>query len=118
MTNDYIDRLEQLIKFLKVSKIDFAKDIGVSPSAITHWLQGITEPSPTNEKKIALAYPEINVYWLWGTKETMTRKEIRLEVSKTTIETLKIENQYLKEKVNDLQTIINLLEKQKNPKPD
>lgn len=59
------DRVMSLIKSEGISASSFADKIGVQRSAISHISKGRNEPSVQLIKKIALAYPNVNVEWLF-----------------------------------------------------
>lgn len=67
---------------------------------------GKTEPTPQHEKRIALQFPKLNVYWLWGAgDELMIRDEAKV-INNRPIETFVMENTMYKDKVKDLERII------------
>ncbi len=59
-----VDRLIQIIKSKQLSASQFADDIGVQRSSVSHVLSGRNKPSLDFITKVILRYPEINSEWL------------------------------------------------------
>jgi transcriptional regulator with XRE-family HTH domain len=59
-----IDRISQLIKTMKLSASQFADEIGVQRSSVSHVLSGRNKPSLDFVTKIMMAYPDVNADWL------------------------------------------------------
>ncbi len=63
-TEDFIGRLEYLMKHYDLSASSFADKIGVQRSGISHLLSGRNKPSLDFVLKIEEEFPEVNLYWL------------------------------------------------------
>jgi transcriptional regulator with XRE-family HTH domain len=63
-TEDFIERLEYLIKHYELSASSFADKIGVQRSGISHLLSGRNKPSLDFVLKLGDEFPEVNLYWL------------------------------------------------------
>lgn len=64
------DRILSIIKYFNLSPSDFAEEIGVQRSGISHLISGRNKPSLEFVQKILLRFPEINPEWiLSGTGE-------------------------------------------------
>jgi len=59
-----LDRLSQLIKNKQLSSSQFADEIGVQRSSVSHVLSGRNKPSLDFITKVALRFPDINTEWL------------------------------------------------------
>jgi transcriptional regulator with XRE-family HTH domain len=59
-----LQRISQLIKSKKITASQFADEIGVQRSSVSHVLSGRNKPSLDFVTKIILTYPEINSDWL------------------------------------------------------
>ncbi|RLD77804.1 MAG: transcriptional regulator [Bacteroidetes bacterium] len=70
-----IDRISQLIKTMKLSASQFADEIGVQRSSVSHVLSGRNKPSLDFVTKIMMAYPELNADWLLTGKGMMHSDE-------------------------------------------
>jgi len=66
-----IQRISQLIKSKKITASQFADEIGVQRSSVSHVLSGRNKPSLDFVTKILLAYPDINSDWLLSGKGMM-----------------------------------------------
>ncbi len=65
-----IDRLLKLLEFLEVTPSEFADQIEVQRSSISHIFSGRNKPSLDFVMKIKQTYPNINTDWLiFGTDE-------------------------------------------------
>ena len=58
------DRLLYIVKTERLSNLQFANEIGISPAAVTHILSGRNNPSLDIIAKIASRYPQYNLRWL------------------------------------------------------
>lgn len=70
------DKILMVLKYLNISPAQFADEIGVQRSSISHLLSGRNNPSLDFIKKILIKYPEINTEWIIMNKGTMIKKEI------------------------------------------
>ena len=59
-----LNRINELIKSRKISASQFADEIGVQRSNISHVLSGRNKPSLDFVTKILMTYPEVNADWL------------------------------------------------------
>lgn len=67
-TEDFTERLKQLMDYYQLSASAFADKIGVRPSAISHLLSGRNKPSLEFVLKILDAFKEVDLYWLLNGK--------------------------------------------------
>jgi len=73
-----LNRIKQIIDKEKLSSTQFATEIGVQRSALSHVLSGRNKPSLDFMMKIKNRYPEINLDWLLSGKGKMVGgKEIK-----------------------------------------
>lgn len=70
-----IDRISQLIKTMKLSASQFADEIGVQRSSVSHVLSGRNKPSLDFVTKIMISYPDLNAEWLLTGKGMMHSDE-------------------------------------------
>ena len=77
------DRIGQLIKTSGLRSSSFAKEIGVSPSILSHILHGRNKPSLELILKIHSAMPDVDIEWLLtgstessSTSEDLVKKEV------------------------------------------
>ncbi|AWI26908.1 helix-turn-helix domain-containing protein [Flavobacterium pallidum] len=63
-TDDFIKRLELLMKHYELSASSFADKIGVQRSGISHLLSGRNKPSLDFILKLGEEFPDVNLYWL------------------------------------------------------
>lgn len=59
-----IERIRKIIDFKQINAAQFADEIGIQRSALSHVLSGRNNPSLDFMLKIKSAYPEINLDWL------------------------------------------------------
>ncbi|MEN8224573.1 MAG: helix-turn-helix transcriptional regulator [Bacteroidota bacterium] len=59
-----LDRLTQVIKLKELSSSQFADEIGVQRSSVSHVLSGRNKPSLDFITKVILRFPDINPEWL------------------------------------------------------
>jgi transcriptional regulator with XRE-family HTH domain len=69
-TEDFIERLERLLRYYGMSASGFADKIGVQRSSISHLLSGRNKPSLDFVMKVVRTFPEVNLYWLLNGKGT------------------------------------------------
>lgn len=55
-------RIDELLKYLGISQLEFARKVGTTTNAVTNWKK--RELGRTVINKIVNAYPQINVTWL------------------------------------------------------
>ncbi len=70
------DRILSIIKYFHLSPSDFAEEIGVQRSSISHLISGRNRPSLEFVQKILTRYPDINTEWLLSGKGEMLRNGI------------------------------------------
>jgi len=70
-----LDRISTLIKTKKISASQFADEIGVQRSSVSHVLSGRNKPSLDFITKIIMTYPEVNSDWLLTGTGSMLRNE-------------------------------------------
>jgi transcriptional regulator with XRE-family HTH domain len=58
------ERILSIIKYLNLSPSDFAEEIGVQRSSISHLISGRNKPSLEFIQKILSRFPEINTEWV------------------------------------------------------
>ena len=76
-----LDRISTLIKTKKISASQFADEIGVQRSSVSHVLSGRNKPSLDFITKIIMTYPEVNADWLLTGTGNMLRNENEEEES-------------------------------------
>ncbi|NOX86252.1 MAG: helix-turn-helix transcriptional regulator, partial [Chlorobi bacterium] len=62
--NDMVNRIKKLLEVKKISPAQFADEIEVQRSSLSHVLSGRNKPSLDFMMKIKKRYPEINLDWL------------------------------------------------------
>ncbi len=66
-----IDRINLLLKAKNITARQFAEEIGIQPSGISHILSGRNNPSLDFVLKVMKRWPEINISWLMFGKGEM-----------------------------------------------
>ncbi|MGA3013567.1 MAG: helix-turn-helix transcriptional regulator [Bacteroidales bacterium] len=74
------DRILEIIKYLHISPSDFAEEIGVQRSSISHLISGRNKASLEFVQKILSRYPEINIDWLLNGNGQMLNKQLQTTV--------------------------------------
>jgi len=69
------DRIVTLIKAMNLTAAQFAEEIGVQKSGISHIISGRNNPSLDFIQKVMQRFPEINVDWLIQGKGPMIKSE-------------------------------------------
>ncbi|WP_339712823.1 helix-turn-helix transcriptional regulator [uncultured Kriegella sp.] len=67
-TEDFIGRLDKLLRYHNLSASSFADKVGVQRSSISHLLSGRNKPSLEFVLKVIKTFPEVNLYWLLNGK--------------------------------------------------
>lgn len=81
-----VERIQELIKVLGISPSQFADEIGVQRSAISHLISGRNNPSLEFVLKILKRYPLVDTTWLMnGTGNMMKGTESESPVTPVTI---------------------------------
>lgn len=75
-----LDRIKLIIESKKINAAQFAEEIGVQRSALSHVLSGRNNPSLDFMLKIKNRYPEINLDWLLIGSGTMIEKNVESKV--------------------------------------
>jgi transcriptional regulator with XRE-family HTH domain len=71
-----IERILSVIKNFNLSPSDFAEEIGVQRSSISHLISGRNKPSLEFIQRIFTRYPEINPEWILNGKGKMLKNGI------------------------------------------
>lgn len=106
-TEDFVKRLQKVIKYYGESASSFAEKIGVQRSSISHILSGRNKPSLDFILKILSAYPEVDLYWLFNGKGTFPNEaktnppEQKQEKTPTSIPEEKVLTEIKKDKTID-----------------
>ena len=75
-----IDRIQALMKKQKVNATQFAEEIGIQRSALSHVMSGRNNPSLDFMLKIKSRYPDVNLDWLLLGEGEMLDKQNSLDV--------------------------------------
>ena len=67
-SDDFIKRLEKILRYYDLSASVFADKIKVQRSSISHLLSGRNKPSLEFVLKVIKTFPEVNLYWLLNGK--------------------------------------------------
>lgn len=79
-----VTRIQQLIKELGLSPSQFADEIGVQRSAMSHLVSGRNNPSLEFVMKTLKRFPQVNTEWLLTGSGAMTGSEKAVEQVKVT----------------------------------
>jgi transcriptional regulator with XRE-family HTH domain len=107
-------RIFQIYKALGFkSYSDFAKRIGISKAAVGQWFNGKVEPDPRYLIKLMKVFPEVNKNFLLFGKPPVLELAATQQYKERNeeIESLKKENERLREMIADLTNTINVLHK-------
>jgi transcriptional regulator with XRE-family HTH domain len=74
-TEEFVQRLEKILKYYGLSASAFADKIAVQRSTISHLLTGRNKPSLEFVLKVVKSFPEVNLYWLLNGKGTFPSVE-------------------------------------------
>ena len=77
---NFVNRLEKVMKFYGLSASSFAEKIGVQRSSISHILSSRNKPSLEFIMKVLSSFPEVDLYWLLNGKGTFPKSEEKIEV--------------------------------------
>ena len=89
-----IGRLEEILEFLGLTPSEFADEIEVQRSSMSHLFSGRNKPSLDFIKKIKLRYPEIDTDWLIFGEGNMVKNELKDDEENTPLpSSIDIENQ-------------------------
>ena len=78
ITDDFISRVEAILRQYGLSTSAFADKIGVQRSGISHLLSGRNKPSLDFILKIINVWPEIDIDWLLTGKGNLLREDAAL----------------------------------------
>jgi len=67
-SEDFVKRLEKILRYYDMSASAFADKISVQRSSISHLLSGRNKPSLEFVLKVIKTFPEVNLYWLLNGK--------------------------------------------------
>ncbi|MGB5666466.1 MAG: helix-turn-helix transcriptional regulator [Maribacter sp.] len=81
-SEDFVKRLDKLMRYYDLSAAAFADKIKVQRSSISHLLSGRNKPSLEFVLKVIKTFPEVNLYWLLNGKGTFP--SVATEKTKTT----------------------------------
>jgi len=94
------DRILSIIKYFNLSPSDFAEEIGVQRSSISHLISGRNKPSLEFIQKIISRFPEINPEWILNGKGEMLKNGIIPDTGTLPFENTPVkDNEELKESV-------------------
>lgn len=75
-SEEFVKRLERILKYYGLSASGFADSIGVQRSSISHLLSGRNKPSLEFVLKVVKKYPEVNLYWLLNGKGSFPARPV------------------------------------------
>ncbi|WP_312750672.1 helix-turn-helix domain-containing protein [Epilithonimonas hominis] len=102
---EFNDRITKVIEFSELSPAEFAEEIGVQRSSISHIISGRNKPSLDFITKIKSKFPDIEWNWLiTGTGEMLISKE---EAKIAEKQNYKQEDKPVKKSLPDLFSLIN-----------
>ena len=73
-SEEFVKRLERILKYYGLSASAFADRIRVQRSSISHILTGRNKPSLEFVLKVVKTFPEVNLYWLLNGKGSFPAK--------------------------------------------
>ncbi len=76
---NFVNRLEKVIRFYGLSASSFAEKIGVQRSSISHILSARNKPSLEFIMKVLSSFPEVDLYWLLNGKGSFPKLEEKFE---------------------------------------
>ena len=74
-----VERILELIRQFGLSPSQFADEIGVQRSAMSHLVSGRNNPSLEFIMKVLKRFPQVNMEWLVSGTGTMTRDEQKVQ---------------------------------------
>lgn len=81
------DRIAHIIRAKNLTAAEFAMQLGIQPSNISHLLAGRNNPSLDFVKKLKETFPEYNLEWIIFGKGAITVSEPFVETAPVSIET-------------------------------
>ena len=106
--SEFRERLQELIDKEGINQRQLSEKIGVTKVAVTEWMYARAIPTPAHEKKIALSFPHVNVYWLWGFDGEPYFRTIFKKLESKPEEQFIMENKLLKARITDMEYIIQI----------
>ena len=82
------ERILSLIKLFNISPSDFAEEIGVQRSSISHLISGRNKPSLEFVQRILTRFPEVNTEWLLSGNGAMLKNGTMPVTGSLQLETL------------------------------
>lgn len=83
-TDNFIARLEAILRYYALSASAMADKIKVQRSSISHLLSGRNKPSLDFVLKVVSSFPEVNLYWLLLGEGTFPQKNRDISPIKST----------------------------------
>lgn len=71
------NRIQKIIQSVSQSAAQFADEIGIQRSSVSHLISGRNKPSTDFLQKLLISFPQINVEWLLTGKGDMYRNSIQ-----------------------------------------
>jgi transcriptional regulator with XRE-family HTH domain len=111
------ERILSIIKYLNLSPSDFAEEIGVQRSSISHLISGRNKPSLEFIQKILSRFPEINPEWILNGNGGMVKGIINLVTGELPFATAFVnENKDIKEQEKPV--LPHIISKKKTIEPE
>ena len=81
-----VNRINLILQAKNITSKQFAEEIGVQPSGLSHILSGRNNPSLDFVMKVMRRYPEIDINWLmFGKGEMIAGAGVKSSVEKSTV---------------------------------
>jgi transcriptional regulator with XRE-family HTH domain len=74
-SEQFIDKIEKILNYYKLSASQFAEKIGVQRSSLSHLLSGRNKPSLDFVIKIVEEFPEVDLYWFLFNQGSFPKQE-------------------------------------------
>lgn len=82
-----IDRIKQVMNYSGLTPTQFASELGINRSGLTHLFTGRNQPSLDLIKKILITFPQIKTEWLMMGMGSMLKNEVNpISTEKSVIE--------------------------------
>ncbi|MGV6845502.1 MAG: helix-turn-helix transcriptional regulator [Lutibacter sp.] len=82
-TEEFAKRLTQMLNFFNLTASQFADQIKVQRSSISHILSGRNKPSLEFVMKVVKTFPEVELYWLLNGKGSFPSLKTESTISQT-----------------------------------
>jgi transcriptional regulator with XRE-family HTH domain len=79
-SEQFIEKIEQILKYYNLSASIFSEKIGVQRSSLSHLLSGRNKPSLDFVIKIVEEFPEVDLYWFLFNKGQFPKEELKTEM--------------------------------------